>query len=165
MTDNTTTGEASTCACACHNPAFFQGHKEGHACCEHAQVLDNPPKATNIVTSTTGEWEWLNEALRHFYNRACSTAGASFAGDPYTILSKSAKAAIQAHFTTAVREAANKYAGQEHYIEAYGSTTGTGNKCACGKSFALLDSIKGHISWHLSKLAALQAEAQKEEKQ
>ena len=47
----------------------------------------------------------------------------------------------------------------EHYIVAYGSSTGTGNRCACGKSFVLLDSIKGHIQWNLAALTATKEEA------
>lgn len=43
---------------------------------------------------------------------------------------------------------------EEHYVLAYGSTTGTGNKCACGKSFAFTDSINGHIAWNLAKQAS-----------
>jgi len=32
-----------TCGCACHRPDVYRLHKEGHGCCENAQVLENTP--------------------------------------------------------------------------------------------------------------------------
>ncbi len=61
-----------------------------------------------------------------------------------------AKAALQQLLDQQIREAL----GQEHYVEAFGSTTGTGNKCACGKSFTTDTAIHGHIQWNLNRLAA-----------
>jgi hypothetical protein len=49
--------------------------------------------------------DWLDEILHPFYNRICATAGQSFAGDPYSILSKSAKAAIKAKLAEAEQAA------------------------------------------------------------
>lgn len=47
---------------------------------------------------------------------------------------------------------------QEHYVEAYGTTTGSGNKCACGKSFTFIDSLNGHITWNLALIKTIQEE-------
>jgi len=41
------------------------------------------------MSKTTPAME-VDDILKHFYNRICSTAGSKFAGDPYKILSKSA---------------------------------------------------------------------------
>lgn len=49
--------------------------------------------------------ERIDQSLKRFYNRVCSTAGTKFAGDPYTILSKSTNQEIKAIVADAERKA------------------------------------------------------------
>lgn len=54
------TGSEPACTCACHNPASYTTHKEGHSCCKDTGTVQSPPDDTVAYIDRAMGEDWTH---------------------------------------------------------------------------------------------------------